>query len=49
MAAISSKHELVVPDGLVEYPPFPGNLKICSSNHGGGILRSVTSDDPDVI
>jgi hypothetical protein len=33
--------ELVVPGGLVEYPPFPGNLEICSSNHGGGNLPTT--------
>jgi hypothetical protein len=33
----------VVPGGLVEEPPFPGNLKICSSNHGGGTLTATTT------
>jgi hypothetical protein len=32
----------MVPSGLVEYPPFPGNLEICSSNHGGGNLLITT-------
>jgi hypothetical protein len=46
--------ELVVPSGLVEQPPFPGNLEICSSNHGGGNLTTTTASshlhgDPDVI
>ncbi len=34
--------ELVVPGGLVEKSPFPGNLKILSSNHGGGNLTTLT-------
>ncbi len=44
---ITSK--LVVPGSLVEYPPFPGNLKIYSSNLGGGNLLTITTTHPHTI
>jgi hypothetical protein len=39
--------KLVVPDGLVEQPPFPGNLEICSSNPAVAtyLLRILHSGD----